>query len=139
MRTLVNKTKLPFFMLLAWVLPMAVSAGAVSGGLKKAGGTSGLRGLYKNDDLGDFAAGFVSQAVGLIGVLFMLMIVFSGVMWMTAGGNEERITKAKKTITGAAIGLLVVFGSYMIVRTIYDFYYITDNDQVGLSEETPTE
>ena len=37
-----------------------------------------------------------------------------GVLWMTSRGNDEQQGKAKKVITGALIGLLIVFASYAI-------------------------
>jgi len=36
-------------------------------------------------------------------------------MWMTAGGNDEKIEKAKKLISAAVIGLIIVLLAWAIV------------------------
>lgn len=63
-------------------------------------------------DLG--AGAIVNIILSLVGVLFMALIIYGGVLWMTAGGNEERVNRAKSTITRAVIGLAVVLLAYSI-------------------------
>jgi TRAP-type C4-dicarboxylate transport system permease small subunit len=46
------------------------------------------------------------------GVIFLILIVFAGYRWMTAGGNEEGVTKAKETLQRAVIGLAIVLFAY---------------------------
>ena len=56
----------------------------------------------------------ISIALGFIGVLFLILIIYSGYQWMTAGGNEETVTKAKKRITEAAIGLIIILAAWLL-------------------------
>ncbi len=56
-------------------------------------------------------------SLGLIGVI---MIIYAGVLWLTAAGNEERITTAKKTITTVIIGLAVILLAWAIVTFVID-------------------
>lgn len=58
------------------------------------------------------AGAIVMMVLSLLGVIFMVLIIFGGVLWMTAGGNEQRVDKAKTTITRAVIGLAVVLLAY---------------------------
>jgi len=46
------------------------------------------------------------------------MIIFSGFQWMTSGGNEEVITKAKKRIVSSVIGVSVILCAYIIANGI---------------------
>ena len=46
------------------------------------------------------------------------MIIFAGVQWITSGGNSEAITKSKKRIGGAVIGLFIAYMSFFILNTI---------------------
>ena len=55
---------------------------------------------------------------GIIGVMFLGMSVLGGILWMIAGGNEEKVTRAKKFITGGSEGLLVIFLSYAMVYLV---------------------
>ena len=57
----------------------------------------------------------VIAAAGISAVLF---IIIGGIQILTAYGNDEKIGKAKKTITYAIIGLLIAILSYAIVSTI---------------------
>jgi len=46
------------------------------------------------------------------------MIVWGAIQLMIAGGSEERVSKGKKTVTSAAIGVTIALTSWLIVNTI---------------------
>lgn len=56
--------------------------------------------------------------LGVVGVLALLMFVYGGVLWMTAAGNQQRLTKAKNTLIWSAIGLVITLGAASIVGFI---------------------
>jgi len=56
----------------------------------------------------------------VVGVLFFVMVVYAGFLWMTAAGNEERITKAKNIFSGALIGLIIVMTAYVLVDYVFE-------------------
>ncbi len=56
----------------------------------------------------------VNVALGLLGVIFMILIIYSGFKWMTAGGSEEDVKKAQQTMKNAVIGLVVVMAAWII-------------------------
>lgn len=62
----------------------------------------------------------VGYALSFLGVIFLILIIISGYQWMTAGGNEEVISKAKKRIINSVIGLAIVLMAYVLVQTIFD-------------------
>ena len=77
-----------------------------------------------NDAFVETLAGeIISYALGLIGLIFLALMIYSGFQWMTAGGNEEKVESAKKRITQAAIGLALVMLSYLIVYWVINFFY----------------
>ncbi|MFH1711860.1 MAG: hypothetical protein ABH846_01325 [Patescibacteria group bacterium] len=49
-----------------------------------------------------------------LGIVFLLLVVYAGFMWMTAGGNKDRLQKAQKMIMNAAIGLVITIAAYAI-------------------------
>ncbi|MDO8499294.1 MAG: hypothetical protein Q7S66_01390 [bacterium] len=57
----------------------------------------------------------IRVALGLVGIVMVVMIIFSGYLWMTAGGNDEQIGRAKKIIINAVIGLAIILSAYAIV------------------------
>ncbi len=81
--------------------------------------TAGAAGLGRADtDLPGIIGRFVGGLISLLGVVFVLLLVYGGFIWMTAQGSEEKIKKAKSIITSAVIGLVVVFASYAIAQAV---------------------
>ena len=60
----------------------------------------------------------VQWVLGLLGLIAVIMIMYGGFLWMTAGGNVDRIKKAKQTITRAVIGLIIILLAWAIVLFI---------------------
>ncbi|HRH32922.1 MAG TPA: hypothetical protein PK720_02145 [bacterium] len=56
----------------------------------------------------------IGIGLGLLGVIFVILIIIAGYNWMTAAGDQEKITKAGSTIRSAIIGLLIVVAAYAI-------------------------
>ncbi|MBI4142774.1 hypothetical protein HY480_02785 [Candidatus Uhrbacteria bacterium] len=63
-------------------------------------------------------ARIISASLGLIGIVLVVLLVYAGYLWMTAGGEEEKVTKAKDIIRNAIIGLIVVLLAYAISRFV---------------------
>ena len=64
------------------------------------------------------AAGIVQVALGFLGVLAVLLIIYAGFVWMTANGNEAKITTAKAILQRAVIGLLIILAAFAIATYI---------------------
>jgi len=56
----------------------------------------------------------ISFLITILGVYFLVSLVRAGFMWMTAGGEVEDVTKAKKIIFSSAIGMIICIGAYSI-------------------------
>src|SRR3989338_6863736 len=65
-----------------------------------------------------FLGQIISYALGIIGSLALVMIIYGGATWMLSRGNDEMIKKGKSTIVWAAFGLAVIFTSYALVRFV---------------------
>ena len=56
-----------------------------------------------------FIIGYIIQFIlVLVGIYFFASIIYGGYMWMTAAGNDEQVGKAKKILTRAFVGFLIV-------------------------------
>ena len=111
----INSIKL--FLIILILLPSVASAG----GLKNAfGANSPLDTVAKQagvEDVGDVqtvAGRVINTALTMVGIIFLLLMVYGGYLWMTARGEEEQIKKAQKVITSSVIGLIVVLSAYAI-------------------------
>jgi len=56
--------------------------------------------------------------LALIGIILVVLIIYSGFLWMTSGGNEEKVGRAKKTIMSSAIGVFIVLSAYAITAFV---------------------
>lgn len=63
-------------------------------------------------------ASYLNVLLGLVGIIATIYIIFAGIRWIRAGGNEQSVTEAKDTIKSAVYGLIVVFGSYALVNFV---------------------
>jgi hypothetical protein len=61
---------------------------------------------------------FISAFLGLLGTISLVMFIWGGVLYMTAGGKEDQIKKAKKTFLYSTLGLVIAFGSYAILNVV---------------------
>lgn len=61
---------------------------------------------------------YVNGLLGLMGILFLVLIMYGGFMWMSAAGNEDRVTKAKKIIIGSTLGIAVIMLALMLTHFI---------------------
>jgi len=89
-----------------------------------AGGQAGRYGLHDplgGQDVPTLIGSFIRFALGIVGALFLLMFVYGGIMWMIAGGDSERLKKAKHTLVNAVLGMVIIMTSYAIVSTIITF------------------
>ena len=57
---------------------------------------------------------FISAFLGLIGVMLLIYMLYAGYNWMTAQGDEEKVTKAKDTLNRAIIGAIIIIAAYAI-------------------------
>jgi len=66
----------------------------------------------------EVAARIINVALGFLGIIAVVIVLYGGFMWMTAGGNEERITKAKQILTAGVIGLVIIIMAWAIARYV---------------------
>ncbi len=72
------------------------------------------------------AESIVSQVIAFVlaflGVIFLALMIYGGILWMTAAGNEERVKKARKIMFNGLIGLVAVIAAYLIAYFVINFF-----------------
>ncbi|KKQ59768.1 MAG: hypothetical protein US81_C0037G0003 [Parcubacteria group bacterium GW2011_GWE2_38_18] len=68
--------------------------------------------------IGEYIRWFYKYAIGAVGILATIVMMFGGVLWITAMGSPERITDAKAWITASLTGLFLALTSYLMLATI---------------------
>jgi len=68
----------------------------------------------------EIVAKIIKFLLTFLGIIFMILILYGGFLWMTAGGNEDNVTKSKTIIKNGTIGLLIILSSYAITYFIIE-------------------
>lgn len=92
--------------------------------------TTGLQSVIKNSlndtgnisgydvvnkaDLATVVGGVIYGILALLGIIFVVLIVYAGFKWMLAQGEEQKITEARALIINSIIGLAIILAAYAI-------------------------
>ncbi len=68
--------------------------------------------------LGEYIRGIYRYALGISGIIAVIVIILGGFQWAASGGSPETISGAKKRITNGITGLIILLGSYSILYAI---------------------
>jgi hypothetical protein len=71
-------------------------------------------------DVGGVVNLFVGSAFTLAGIILLFYFILGGIGMITSAGDSDpqKAEQAKKTVTSALIGFVVVFTSYWIVKLL---------------------
>lgn len=62
----------------------------------------------------------ISTVLSFVGIIFMILIISGGLMWMTSGGDSGKVEKSKKLMVNATIGLAFVLSAYALTVFVID-------------------
>ncbi len=102
--------------LLLWSSRAALAFTVEETGLKTTAGKAGIP--TSQTSLPVLVGTILNGVLSLVGVVFMVIIVWGGFLWMTARGNDQQVEKAKNLITSAVIGLVIIAGGYAITNFV---------------------
>ena len=71
-------------------------------------------------DLREGVMTIVTILLGFLGIIAILLILWGGFVWMTAGGNEDKVGQAKKIISAGIIGLIIIFISFALATFVIE-------------------
>ena len=95
------------FLFAGYAMAQDYGVNAVSDGL---GGALG----EADRDPREIAGRLINFALGFLGVIAVLIIMYGGFKWMTSGGSEDKVAEAKKILVAGVIGLIIILSSWAI-------------------------
>lgn len=84
-------------------------------------GAKAYGGSVTGNTLSETVGKIIKIILGLVGTVFLALTVYAGVLWMTAAGEEEKVTKATNILKTSVIGLVIILAAYSIT------YFVVDN------------
>lgn len=119
--TILKKINAFYFALCLMLVPFATAtAGALDGAATNLGNVNKNGNAGATAPLPSLIGGLISVLLGSLGIVFVIFIVQAGIMYMTAAGDPAKVDKAKKMITQAIVGIIIVVGAYSISKFVID-------------------
>jgi cytochrome bd-type quinol oxidase subunit 2 len=112
-----------------------VALAQFGGSLKKLDSVAGQEGAgydtsNSSDSLLTQIGTYIKYAIDLTGVIFLCLAIYAGFTWMTAQGDQKKVTEAKETLTRAVIGLIIIVLAYAITAFVFN--------RLGAAQQTST-
>jgi hypothetical protein len=82
------------------------------------GDAAGQAAYSTNQDIGVVIGNIIKIALGMLGVIFLVLTIYAGFLWMTAAGNEKQVAKAKSILVSSIIGLVIILTAYSITAFV---------------------
>ena len=70
--------------------------------------------------LTNYVGAIIGVFLGLLGTIFIILIIYGGYTWMTAAGNVEKVAKAGRVLKASILGLLIVIAVYAMWYFLFD-------------------
>lgn len=85
-------------------------------GLSNTAEYTGHSKIAYNEDPTSLIGVIIGVVLGILGVVFLILMMYAGFKWMNARGNEQDVIKAKEILSRAIIGTIVVLSAYAITK-----------------------
>lgn len=86
----------------------------------KQGEIEGELGLNGKEDPRVLAAKVINILLGFLGIIAVVLIITAGFKWMTAGGAQAKVDEAKKLMTNAVIGLIIILSAWALSNFVIE-------------------
>lgn len=87
--------------------------------------------------LGELIVFIFAWSLRLLGITVFVMIFYAGVLWMTAAGNTGQVGEAKKRMTNAVLGAILLLSAYLILYTVNPDLVGGEWKLPGIGQEQP--
>jgi hypothetical protein len=137
-----------FAVISVWLTPLAHAAFAIDDNLRPGDAPQGYIEVYQENsdaslNFSDASITYIIADIAVVliqmaGILAIFFLIMSGFNYIKAFGQEEEIQKAKKGLTWALIGLVVVIMSYAIVQNVLRITLSVDPAEIEAASSSQT-
>ncbi|MFC1787621.1 hypothetical protein ACFLZY_00140 [Patescibacteria group bacterium] len=89
----------------------ATAADIVTGGLDT---TAKKAGFDEAKSITQITGNVINSALSLLGIIFLILLIYGGFIYLTAQGDDTKVKKAKSILTTAVIGIVIISAAYAI-------------------------
>lgn len=100
--------------------PMAALAqlDSAESNLKSVGGSIGSDAT--NNTLPELIGNMIAVLLSVLGIIFVVLVVYAGFLYLTAAGEPGKVDKAKKLLGQSITGLVIIIAAYAIAAFVID-------------------
>lgn len=102
----------------ALALPFAASAQLTTA--QEDVGTIGTELGFSSQTLPGLVGSGINVLLSILGIVFVVLVVYAGFLYLTSQGEETNVKKAKKLLTQSIIGLVIIVAAYAISSYVID-------------------
>jgi len=96
------------------LVPKMVLAQAFQDALDRVGDVGGEAGIDSTTELPELIGQIINIILGFLGIVLLLLILYAGFLWMTAGGDDDKVKTARQIIANSIIGLIIIVAAFAI-------------------------
>ena len=90
-------------------------------------------------DITILVARIIKAVFSVSGIIFFALMIYAGLNWMIARGEEEKVSESKKILTTSVIGIVIIISAYAVTNLIQSRIIETKMLNGGLNSETTQE
>ena len=88
-------------------------------------------------DIVDLIPAFLQIVLIIAAVVCLLFLLIGGIKWITSGGDKAQLESARGTVTGALVGLFIVFVSWALIKLVGGFFGVNIGADFTLPSVVP--
>lgn len=66
----------------------------------------------------------IQTVLSFVGVIFLAFMIYAGITWLTAQGDEKKVSKAKEIIEESIVGIIIVIIAYAVSSFLLGYFYV---------------
>jgi hypothetical protein len=99
-------------------LSFAAGGGDINAALNGLNTTANEARISTTRTVTQITGSIINLVMGFLGVVFLVLVIYGGFSWMTAGGNETKVKHGRDLVLWATIGLVVILFAFLVVNLI---------------------
>lgn len=81
--------------------------------------TAKAAGFSEPKNIAEIIGALIGAFLSFLGIIFLILTIYGGFLWMTSGGNETKVLKAKGVLKNSVIGLIIILSAYSITVFVF--------------------
>ncbi|TAL50727.1 hypothetical protein EPN81_01970 [Patescibacteria group bacterium] len=72
------------------------------------------------NDLPELIGNIIKVLLSVLGIIFVVLVVYAGFLYLTSAGEDDKVKKAKKLLSQSVIGLVIIVAAYAIAAFVIE-------------------